>query len=189
MLSNNLCPKGLHRHLLRNPWRAGASLGSLSEGYGSPLFNVLQCDPSGAARANTCARQPRNSLSNSRKSSQTLARVPKPKLPDRACIAIGYALVLFAGTPHDFCLLPVVVNFVPSSSPRCLNVNRRFTFSPIALKHRDRQRGCALRHGGLLLRYCASSGFGSSRIAGTLQESRPWHLGAASRSRPPGGVP
>ena len=25
--------------------------------------------------------------------------------------------------------------------------------------------------------------------AGTLQESRPWHLGAASRSRPPGGVP
>lgn len=30
---------------------------------------------------------------------------------------------------------------------------------------------------------------GSSRFAGTLQESRPWHLGAVSNSRPPGGVP
>jgi hypothetical protein len=27
------------------------------------------------------------------------------------------------------------------------------------------------------------------RRAGTVQEIRPWHLGAASRSRPPGGVP
>jgi hypothetical protein len=54
---------------------------------------------------------------------------------------------------------------------------------------RPQLRGCALRHGGLLLRYCACTGFGSSRFAGTLQESRPWHLGAASRSRPPGGVP
>jgi hypothetical protein len=54
---------------------------------------------------------------------------------------------------------------------------------------RPQLRGCALRHGGVLLRYCACTGFGSSRFAGTLQESRPWHLGAASRSRPPGGVP
>src|SRR5215472_13760605 len=28
-----------------------------------------------------------------------------------------------------------------------------FPFSPIALKHRERKRGCALRHGGLLLRH------------------------------------
>ena len=33
------------------------------------------------------------------------------------------------------------------------------------------------------------SGLGSSHFAGTLQESRPWHLGAVSHSRPPGGVP
>ena len=43
-----------------------------------------------------------------------------------------------------------------------------FPFSPIALKHRERQRGCALRHGGLLPRYCDCAGFGSSRFAGTL---------------------
>jgi hypothetical protein len=64
-----------------------------------------------------------------------------------------------------------------------------FSFSSAALKHRERQRGCAQRLGGLLLRSRACTGFGSSRFAGTLQESRPWHLGAASRSRPPGGVP
>ena len=90
---------------------------------------------------------------------------------------------------------PNVVS-VPSFSPRlptthqsALFVATPFPFSPIAVKHRERQRGCALRHGGLLLRFCACAGFGSSRFAGTLQESRPWHLGAASRSRPPGGVP
>ena len=43
-----------------------------------------------------------------------------------------------------------------------------FPFSPIALKHRERQRRCALRHGGLLPRYCDCAGFGSSRFAGTL---------------------
>ena len=32
-------------------------------------------------------------------------------------------------------------------------IYRHFPFSPIALKHRERQRGCALRRGGLLLRY------------------------------------
>jgi hypothetical protein len=32
-------------------------------------------------------------------------------------------------------------------------VYRHFPFSPIALKHRKRQRGCALRLGSLLLRY------------------------------------
>ncbi len=53
-------------------------------------------------------------------------------------------------------------------------IYRHFPFSPIALKHRERQRGCALRRGGLLLRYRACAGFGSSRFAGTLQESRPW---------------
>ena len=37
--------------------------------------------------------------------------------------------------------------------PTLLNVYRYFPFSPIALKHRERQRGCALRHGGLLLHY------------------------------------
>src|SRR4029077_15606779 len=86
--------------------------------------------------------------------------------------------------------------FRPEFSPRlpttlqsALFVATPFPFSPIALKHRERQRGCALRRSGLLLRYCACTGFGSSRFAGTLQESRPWHLGAASRSRPPGGVP
>src|SRR5882762_7753152 len=39
--------------------------------------------------------------------------------------------------------------------------------------------GCARRHGGALLRLRRPSGLGSSRCAGTLQESAPWHLGAA----------
>jgi hypothetical protein len=73
--------------------------------------------------------------------------------------------------------------------PRRHIVYQCFPFSPIAHKHRERQRGCALRLCGLLLRCRAYTGFGSSHFAGTLQESRPWHLGAALRSRPPGGVP
>jgi len=51
------------------------------------------------------------------------------------------------------------------------------------------QASQARRHGGLLLRRSAPTGSCSSHFAGPLQESRPWHLGAASRSRPPGGVP
>src|SRR5437870_3485364 len=35
----------------------------------------------------------------------------------------------------------------------CEIVYRSFPLSPITLKHRERQRGCALRRGGLLLRY------------------------------------
>jgi hypothetical protein len=33
--------------------------------------------------------------------------------------------------------------------------NGYFPFSPVALKHRERQRGCARRHSGLLLHYRA----------------------------------
>jgi hypothetical protein len=91
------------------------------------------------------------------------------------------------GTGRTFSVCRMFLPRLPA--PTLSHVYRYFPFSPIALKHRERQRGCALRLGGLLLRYCACPGFGSSRFAGTLQESRPWHLGAASRSRPPGGVP
>ena len=76
-----------------------------------------------------------------------------------------------------------------SQHPTLTHIISWSPFSPVVLKHRERRRGCALRRGGLLLRYRAGIGLGSSRFAGTLQESRPWHLGAASRSRPSGGVP
>src|SRR5204862_346014 len=98
-------------------------------------------------------------------------------------------------TDRHSCDSPNVVS-VPSFSTRLPTTNQSplfvatpFPFSPIALKHREQERGCALRLCGLLLRCRACTGFGSSRSAGTRQESRPWHLGAASRSRPPGGVP
>src|SRR5262249_45561470 len=45
--------------------------------------------------------------------------------------------------------------------------------------------GCARRHGGALLRLRRPSGLGSSRCAGTLQESAPGLLGATiPRVRP-----
>jgi len=47
------------------------------------------------------------------------------------------------------------------------------------------ESGCARRHGGALLRLRRPSGLGSSRCAGTLQESAPGRLGAAiPRVRP-----
>jgi len=58
-----------------------------------------------------------------------------------------------------------------------------------ALKHRERKRASARRHGGLLLRRSAPTGSWFLPLRRPLQESRPWHLGAVSRSRPPGGVP
>src|SRR6516165_2551048 len=52
--------------------------------------------------------------------------------------------------------MPVALLLSPrvprANSPQCLSF---LPFLPIALKHRERQRGCALRHGGLLLRYRA----------------------------------
>ena len=64
------------------------------------------------------------------------------------------------------------------------------TFSAaFTLKHRERKQASARRHGGLLLRSSAPTGSWFLPLRRPLQESRPWHLGAASRSRPPGGVP
>jgi hypothetical protein len=57
------------------------------------------------------------------------------------------------------------------------------------LKHRERKQASARRHGGLLLRRSAPTGSWFLPLRRPLQESRPWHLGAVSRSRPPGGVP
>jgi hypothetical protein len=57
------------------------------------------------------------------------------------------------------------------------------------LKHRERKQASARRHGGLLLRRSAPTGSWFLPLRRSLQESRPWHLGAVSRSRPPGGVP
>ena len=52
--------------------------------------------------------------------------------------------------PERFCVLGVFSR-LPYCHARHI-VYRHFPFSPIVLKHRERQRGCALRHGGLLLR-------------------------------------
>jgi hypothetical protein len=66
----------------------------------------------------------------------------------------------------------------------CKSFSAAFT-----LKHRERKQASARRHGGLLLRRSAPTGSWFLPLRRPLQESRPWHLGAASRSRPPGGVP
>lgn len=85
--------------------------------------------------------------------------------------------------------MALIQAFAPNKTRHCV-VTRPSPFSPVALKHRERKQACALRHGGLLLRYAPEQ-----RVlvpptrAGALQESRPWHLGAVSRSRPPGRVP
>jgi hypothetical protein len=66
----------------------------------------------------------------------------------------------------------------------CKSFSAAFT-----LKHRERKQASARRHGGLLLRRSAPTGSWFLPLRRPLQESRPWHLGAVSRSRPPGGVP
>src|SRR5258708_7255083 len=66
----------------------------------------------------------------------------------------------------------------------CKSFSAAFT-----LKHRERKQASARRHGGLLLRRSAPTGSWFLPLRRPLQESRPWHLGAVSRSRPPGRVP
>jgi hypothetical protein len=65
----------------------------------------------------------------------------------------------------------------------CKSFSAAFT-----LKHRERKQASARRHGGLLLRRSAPTGSWFLPLRRSLQESRPWYLGAASRSRPSGGV-
>jgi hypothetical protein len=50
------------------------------------------------------------------------------------------------------CRLFIHLQFARAAFPACLSP---FPSSPIALKHRERQRGCALRHSGLLLHWRA----------------------------------
>jgi hypothetical protein len=67
-------------------------------------------------------------------------------------------------------------------------VRTRFS-AAFTLKHRECKQASALRRGGLLLRLSALWVLVPPTLRAPLQESRPWHLGAVSHSRPPGGVP
>jgi hypothetical protein len=86
---------------------------------------------------------------------------------------------------------------VPSFSPRLPTTHGSppfiatpFPFSPVVLKHREQQRGCALRHGGLLLRCrpnaaCAghSSNAGPEKSAGRTRSGHPHFAGKSEPSR------
>ena len=88
------------------------------------------------------------------------------------------------GARHVASPSAVTQKFAVNGVVVCKSFSAAFT-----LKHRERKQASARRHGGLLLRRSAPTGSWFLPLRRPLQESRPWHLGAASHSRPPGGVP
>ena len=147
------------------------SLGSFS------ISNLLGNEPPRSSTSVTDTRINRaRELLRGVRSSILIPSVPRQLDPCQRMESVSRGLMRFSAIPRLNTRLSRISSYW---SP----------FSPVVLKHRERRRGCARWHGGLLLRYRAGIGLGSSRFAGALQESRPWHLGAASRSRPSGGVP
>ena len=73
-----------------------------------------------------------------------------------------------------------------SAFPTQGTVHRCFPFSPIALKHRERQRGCALRRGGLLLHYRARIGSWFLSLRGHPPRKQTLALGSSLAFAPSG---